>query len=428
MSTSTFTTAGAARIGSVLLLAHIVFTIPAAQAQPRVKRVFSNLTPAVQDFFGASVDLDGGYALFGAPGDDTHASDAGRAFLYNAASGDLLHSFSDPNPAASRGFGNAVAISNNFVVIGAPDNSFQTPGRAFVFDAVTGSLLHTLDNPEPTPGEGFGWNVAIDGNDVLIGAYLDDSVVNNGGQAFMFDATTGTLIRTIRNPAPAVNDVFGIEVAIDGNTVAISASGDSTTASSAGQVSIFDRDTGNLRRTINNPTPGIFDRFGNSVAISGGKIIVGEVRDDTDGIDDGIAHVFDAVSGDRLRTFRDPSPSEIVELFGKAVEISGDDVFVGTDPNISGFDQHGRVFHFDAITGAVLHIFEDPTITTYYSAFGSEIVVDGNQLLISAPGIPSGPDGPGQVILYDLSVPEPQAALLAVIAIVLGIGHRRVRG
>jgi hypothetical protein len=241
----------------------------------------------------------------------------------------------------------------------------------------------------------------------------------------MFDATTGALIRTIRNPAPASNDLFGIEVAIEGNTIGISASGDSTTASFAGQVSIFDRDTGNLRRTLNNPVPGIFDRFGSALAISGDKIVAGEVRDDTDGIDDGIAHTFDAVSGDRLRTFRDPSPSENVELFGRAVEISGDDVFIGTDPNISGFDQQGRVFHFDTITGAVLHIFEDPTITSYYSAFGSAIVVDGNQILIGAPGIPSGPDGPGQAILYDLSVPEPQAGILAAIAMVLGIVHRR---
>ena len=138
---------------------------------------------------------------------------------------------------------------------------------------------------------------------MLIGALLDDSVVNNGGQAFLFDAATGVLVRSFRDPVPGVNDVFGVEVAIEGDTVVISATGDNTGATDAGQVSILDRDTGVVRRTLNNPAPGIADRFGNSLAISGNRMVVGELRDDTDGQDHGIAHVFDAMSGDRCALF-----------------------------------------------------------------------------------------------------------------------------
>jgi WD40 repeat protein len=387
-----------------------VFSLGVADAQPMLQHVFKNPNPAVQDFFGRSVALEGDYVIIGASGDDTLASNAGKAFLYDAASGNLLHSFSDPNPAPMRGFGNAVAISNNFVVIGAPDHTFQTPGQAFVFDAVTGNLLHTLENPEPAPGEGFGWDVAIDGTDVLIGAYLDDSVVNNGGQAFMFNAATGALTRTIRNPAAAVNDLFGIELAIEGNTIAISASGDSTLASFAGQVSIFDRDTGALRRTLNNPVPGIFDRFGSSVGLSGDKVVVGEVRDETYGAAAGLAHVFDASTGVRLHTFHDPIPPTAYELFSVGTHISGDDVFIATDTNIQGLGKPIYVFHFDAVTGELLRTFDDPSQVNYFTSFGRSISKSGNRLLIGAPGDfsgISGPFGPGQVFLYDLSVPEP---------------------
>src|SRR5947199_10667337 len=66
-------------------------------------------TPAENDFFGSAVTLAGGNLLVGARFDDTAASDAGAAYLLDAASGAVLTTLLDPLPAASGQFGTAAA-------------------------------------------------------------------------------------------------------------------------------------------------------------------------------------------------------------------------------------------------------------------------------------------------------------------------------
>jgi outer membrane protein assembly factor BamB len=398
-----------------------VFSLGVADAQPILKHVFKNPNPAVQDFFGNSVAMEGNYVLIGAKGDDTDASNAGRAYLFDATTGNLLHTFRDPNPVAQTRFGSNVALSGNFIVIGKQEEQLG-PGRAFVFDAVTGNLLHTLLNPQPAAGDSFGFNVAIDGNRIVVGAALDDSVASNAGQAFLFDATTGALLRSIRHPTPAPLDVFGASVDIEGETIVVGATLDDTGALDTGQALVFDATTGNFRFAINNPSPAVSAFFSGNVGISGNKILVSEVRNDTYGIDAGIAYVFDATTGARLHTFHDPIPPTSSELFGVGSHVSGNDVFFGTDTNLKGTlpPIPTQVFHFDAVTGDLLHTFEDPSQVNYYTSFGHSISESDNRLLISAPGNFSDISarfGPGQVFLYDLSVPEPSSIWLLSTAV-----------
>ncbi|MGK7872437.1 MAG: hypothetical protein AB4426_03740 [Xenococcaceae cyanobacterium] len=71
------------------------------------------------------------------------------------------------------------------------------------------------------------------------------------------------------------------------------------------------------------------DQFGNSVAVSGNHLLVGARLDDVGGISNiGSAYLFDALSGDLLRTFSNPSP-EFNNQFGHSVAIDGDRVLVG---------------------------------------------------------------------------------------------------
>ena len=51
----------------------------------------------------------------------------------------------------------------------------------------TGNLLHTFDDPTPTSGGEFGSSVALDGNNVLIGAPLGNTNSPFVGQAHLFD-------------------------------------------------------------------------------------------------------------------------------------------------------------------------------------------------------------------------------------------------
>src|SRR5207244_4025539 len=130
-------------------------------------------------------------------------------------------------------FGSSVAVSSNIVVVGAPFDytGAVDSGSAYVFNATTGALIATLNNPTPAVEDYFGLSVAVSGNTVVVGAYGDDTGNTNAGSAYVFNAATGALVATLNNPTPAASDYFGAAVAVSGNTVAVGAFFDNTGAS-----------------------------------------------------------------------------------------------------------------------------------------------------------------------------------------------------
>ena len=154
------------------------------------------------DRFGTSVALSGDRVLIGAPEDDTQGADVGQAHLFDATTGALLQTFDDPTVTSFDQFGTSVALSGDRVLIGAPGDDTQggNVGQAHLFDATTGALLQTFDDPTVTSADLFGGSVALSGDRVLIGAPFDDTHGDNVGQAHLFDATTGTLLATLDDP------------------------------------------------------------------------------------------------------------------------------------------------------------------------------------------------------------------------------------
>ena len=234
--------------------------------------------------------------------------------------GDLLLTLDDPSANAqdSCSFGYAVAADGGLTVVGAPYANVggaAYTGVAYVFNSTTGALVATLNNPTPASGDYFGRAVAVSGSTVVVGAPYDDTGATDAGSAYVFDAATGNLLRTLLNPTPAGDDDFGGAVAVSGSTVVVGVDGDDTGATDAGSAYVFDAATGNLLRTLNNPTPAAGDQFGFSVAVSGSTIVVGAHRDDTGATDAGAAYVFDAATGNLLRTLLNPTPA-LADKFG----------------------------------------------------------------------------------------------------------------
>jgi hypothetical protein len=128
----------------------------------------------------------------------------GQAFVFSGSDGSLLYILDDPIPQIDAWFGWAVAGAEDVngdtvpdILVGAigqnaGGNFFQ--GQVFVFSGSDGSLLHTLDDPNPQENATFGFAVAGAGDvnsdglaDLLIGA-PGQNVGGNGaqGQAFVF--------------------------------------------------------------------------------------------------------------------------------------------------------------------------------------------------------------------------------------------------
>ena len=107
-----------------------------------------------------------------------------------------IQTYNNPNAygtSASDNFGTSVATDGNYAIVGAyaeGDAGSYYSGKAYIFDVTTGSLLHTLHNPnayDTSDGDTFGTSVAISGNRVVVGAYAeDDAGGTDSGKAYFY--------------------------------------------------------------------------------------------------------------------------------------------------------------------------------------------------------------------------------------------------
>jgi FG-GAP repeat len=231
--------------------------------------------------FGYSVAASNGIIVVGAPGDAIYsAQSAGEAYIYSEATGSLLWTLVSPNSQAGGLFGESVAIDGNTVVIGAPGESAPGPlgtgpvqfaGRAYIFAANTGALVATLTGPSPNIAGDFGVSVAVGDNSVFVGA--DNEPVTVGG-AFQF-SLTGSPGFSITDPDTINGETFGGSVAVAGTLLVVGADlslpGNLT---EAGEAFVFNAGTGTLLRTLISPNNQMDGEFGFAVATNGVEVVV----------------------------------------------------------------------------------------------------------------------------------------------------------
>jgi drug/metabolite transporter superfamily protein YnfA len=364
----------------------------------------NNPAPVAGDLFGMRVALSGDRAIVGASYNDTGATSAGSAYIYDVTTGALLHTLNNPTLSEFEYFGWSVDIDDNRAIVGAVFGN--SAGTAYIYDVTTGNLLHTLNNPSPAAGDRFAESVAISGNRAIVGARADDTGATDAGSVYIYDVTTGNLLRTINNPTPQTTDWFGVSVAIEGNSAIVGAALNDPGATDAGSAYIYDVTTGALLHTLNNPTPQTTDWFGGSVAISGNTAIVGAYSDNTGGTDAGSAYIYDVTTGNLLHTINNPTP-EANDQFGGSVAISGNTaiigngngVFIGAGGDNTGATDAGSAYIYDVTTGNLLHTINNPTPQAS-DQFGISVAIDEINVIIGARNNSIGPISAGSAYLY----------------------------
>ena len=252
-------------------------------------------------------------------------------------------------------FGYSVAVDGDTVVVGAPFDDAGTKtdsGVAYVFVkpvtgwATTATVSATLDaNTAKQAGDLFGQSVAVHGDTIVVGAPLEDSPPgSNQGAAYVFTKPAGgwsgapTQSAKLRASDKAVGDQFGHSVAINGDTVAVGASGDD---SARGSVYVFVKPAGGWSGNTNQNAKLIAfdglagDSLGSSVAVSGDTILTGAHLDDLGvNIDVGSAYVFvEPVGGwsGNLAEIAKLTASDGVAAyhFGQSLAMSGSTAVIG---------------------------------------------------------------------------------------------------
>ncbi|MCA9008092.1 MAG: cadherin-like domain-containing protein, partial [Planctomycetaceae bacterium] len=382
----------------------------------------NNPTPADSDQFGTSVAVSGNRVVVGAFSDDTGASGAGSAYVFDLSGGvaTLAATINNPFPDAGDNFGLSVAISGDKLVVGANgDNSGANySGSAYLFDLSSGLpvLAASIGNPAPASGDGFGSTVAIDGNTVIIGAPSDDTGATNAGSVYVYDVSGGsaTLTATVNNPTPASGDRFGQAIAVSGNRMVIGTIGDDTGASNAGSAYLYTLSggTATLAATIDNPSPAADDWFGEAVSIDGNTLVVGAYTDDTGASNAGSVYVYNLIgnSVQLLATINNPVPSTN-EFFGFSVAIQNQTILVGSRDDTTNAAGAGGAYVYDLSSGAAVLTASlntaSPPIEEY---FGFSVAISGSTLLVGAPQDNTGASYSGSAYLFDLTSGSPLLA------------------
>ena len=296
---------------------------------------------ALTDRFGRAVAISGEYIVVGAPDKDSTGSNSGSAYIYNYNSTSSVwvqqQILTASDAAAGDQFGFSAAIVGDTVVVGAPNDD---SGSGAVYAFVRSGTTWTEQQKLTGDGGNFGEALALNTDNVAIGAPSDDGTGNPGGAAYVFtrSGTTWTQEQKIQpsNPSSAAL-AFGRSLDLDGDdlVVGIPQSGSSFTGSAA----VYTRSgtTWSLQQTLNASDADQLDFFGTSVAIDGGFVVAGAPGEGLTGS----VYTFTR-SGSTWSQTQKLTPSDVSTFvgFGRAVSLGASITLVGSN-GYNGADQTG---------------------------------------------------------------------------------------
>lgn len=246
-------------------------------------------TTTEYDRFGSSLAQGEGLFLVGCPRDDTTGATRGSGsvtIFAESPSGWVEDSLLIPPTHILDGnFGNSLSLDGARLLVGAPgedSGAALATGRAHVYERVAGlwSLAATLEVSDLMPGDRFGYAVALDGEQLAVGAIGRDGEGWNSGCVFLFRSTATGWVESGRlfPPESSGGARFGQSLALSGDTLVVGAPEDNRPELASGAAYVFARDTRgawSMRAELEPQGLGAFQRFGASLAISGSMVIVG---------------------------------------------------------------------------------------------------------------------------------------------------------
>lgn len=224
---------------------------------------------AMPDQLGSAVAVSGNTILAGAYG---KASGAGASYVFTRSGSTWTQQakLTASDAAANDVFGYAVALSSDTAIVSAYGKASST-GGVYVFTRSGGAWTQQakLLPGDSATSDSFGSSIALSGETLLVGAF--GKAPAGAAYAFTRSGNIWTQQAKIVPTGVTPSSLFGVSVALSGNTAIIGASWDETVATFAGSAFIFTR-SGNVwtqQAHVRPPGTALRDFFAESVALSG---------------------------------------------------------------------------------------------------------------------------------------------------------------
>ncbi|ULA65552.1 MAG: Integrin [Nitrospira sp.] len=294
-------------------------------------------------------------------------------------------------------------------------------------------------------GDNFGFQVALDGDTLVVGAWNEDSTGVNGNQAdntardsgavYVFTRTNRTWAQQayLKASNTRAGDRFGTTLALDSDTLVVGAwledsaatgvNGIQTdsNAGDSGAVYVFTRTNGSWTQQayLKASNTGAGDRFGSALALSDDTLAVGASREDSaatgvngdqadnSAADSGAVYVFTRANHVwTQQVYLKASNTGAGDRFGSALALSGDTLAVGAsqeDSAATGVNGNqvdntagdsGAVYIYTRTNGSwTQQAYLKASNTDAGDAFGDPVALSGNTLIVGATGERSAATG-----------------------------------
>ena len=259
--------------------------------------------------------------------------------------------------------------------------------------------------------DGLGSRVAIDGDTMAVSAQSWDGVFTDQGAVYVYRRIAGTWLEEgrLQASAPMQNEYFGRDLALDGDTLAI--------GSNQGRAFVFER-TGStwVERAVINGSSLTSSTLGRALDLEGDTLVIGDIAASISGVpSSGGAFVYTR-SGTTWTERAVLSASNTVAgsafAYGTRVVIDGNTIVVssaGDRSSVGGINSvpnqtstlYGAVYVY---TGSGANWTEQayikPQNMTGVGAFGLAVAMDGNRLIVGSSGAPESGSNSDRVWLF----------------------------
>lgn len=348
----------------------------------------------------------------------------GAAYVYERIDGQWVEQqkITASDAAPFRFFGTAIDLDADTIVVGATNGvnaNGVNSGSVYVFEKVNGVWVETQKLSDDISGvarDGFGINVAIDGDTIAVGAHAHDGVVTDGGLVYIYKKIDGIWVETSRfAPTDLVENArFGFNIDLENGTLVVGApvGGFRTVLNGIGSVYIFkELPEGNwvqqAKLTDNIDKGG----FGWTTHMHGNTLVVGATGSDFvpsgSSTHPGAVHVYNRSGNTWTETqVLTSSNGTMNDRFGLGLAVFGNTIVAGAHGHNTA---RGEAYVFKFMNGQWsetrrLHASNEVQGT----AFGEAVGINGTSILIGATNldnsIPQNPRpfvGPGEVYVFD---------------------------
>ena len=278
-------------------------------------------------------------------------------------------------------------------------NKFVIKNSDFIVNEGSSTGIGTTENnkikaSDAGSADQFGYSVAVGSDRIVVGAYNNNVTYNNQGSAYIFDLD-GNEVDILTASIGQTNQYFGNSVAVGSGKIVIGSSGFS---SNQGAAYIYDLDGSNENR-ITAFDGAASDNFGYSVAVGCGRIVVGSYDDQVNStIDQGSAYIYD-LDGNLIKKIT-ASDGGYQDRFGRSVSVGCGRIVVGSNDDDNG-NASGSAYIFDLNGNQLTKITASDGAAS--DAFGDSVAVGCGRIVVGAPFDDVGiSTNQGSAYIYDL--------------------------